>query len=92
MKFEEWLSERNPEIDQPKVIVDFADLLNVSILVFVFFADLASVMNAFMRADGEVESPLYFRRIAITKVAVLSHLVGYDEKEKNVSLWPLVLK
>ena len=92
LKFEEWLSERNPEIEQPKVIVDFADLLNVSILVFVFFADLASVMNAFMRADGEVESPLYFRRIAITKVAVLSHLVGYDEKEKNVSLWPLVLK
>lgn len=90
LKIQEILSGYSPENDQPNAFSDFVDIFNINILIHLLFADIASVMNAYMNAGCDVEYPLTFRRLSISKFAALSHLVGYDDKEKQVALWPLV--
>ena len=90
LKIQEFLSGYSQKDDQTNVFSDFVDIFNINILIYLLFADIASVMNAYMNAGCDVEYPLTFRRLSISKYAALSHLVGYDDKEKQVALWPLV--
>jgi hypothetical protein len=90
LRIQEFLSGYLPKNDQSNSLSDFIDIFNINILIHLLFADIASVMNAYMNAGCDVEYPLIFRRLSISKFAALSHLVGYDDKEKQVALWPLV--
>lgn len=87
---ESLLKQKFTDWNKPKKIQDIDDLLNVYLLVEMLFADLASVMRAYMNAGSDTEYVLMYRRIDISKVSALGHLVGYNEAEKRNALWPLI--
>ena len=90
IRVQDYLLKETSENKYVKLILNFIDLLNVHILIHILYADMASVMKAFMNSGCDIEYPLTLRRLSISKVSALSHLVGYDDKEKKVALWPLV--
>ena len=75
---QDYMAEKHPEKEFGKPFSDFVDIFNVSILVRIMYADMASVMNAFLKAGSDVEYPLTLRRLMISKVSALGHLVGYE--------------
>ncbi len=86
-RLEDWLGE-----NVPKTIKDMKDLMNVWLLVKMSFADMACVTRAFMNSGSDIEYPLTFRRMLVSKVSALGHLVGYNEAEKRNALWTLIQK
>lgn len=91
LRVQDWLAEKEPEQEPSKMVCDMVDVMNVILLVRIFFADIATVIRGFVNAGSDVEFPLILRKLCITKVSALSHLVGYDEEEASVSLWPQVI-
>lgn len=88
---QDWISEGTHGKETPSAVTDIATVLNVYIMIGMLFADIASTMNGFMRAGCDIEFPLLFRRLTIAKCSALSHLAGYDDYERSVALWPLVV-
>ena len=88
----DWLGENALKQDKPKTIKDMKDLMNVYLLVEMSFADMACVMRAFMNAGSDIEYPLTFRRLLVSKVSTLGHLVGYNDAEKGNALWTFIQK
>ena len=66
--------------------------MNVYLLVGMSFADMACVIRAFMNAGSDIEYPLTFRRLLVSKVSTLGHLVGYNDAEKGNALWTFIQK
>ena len=91
-RLEDWLGENAPNQDKPKTIKDMKDLMNVYLLVGMSFADMACVIRAFMNAGSDIEYPLTFRRLLVSKVSTLGHLVGYNDAEKGNALWTFIQK
>lgn len=91
-RLEDWIGSTIPNKDKPKTIKDMKDLMNVYLLIEMSFADMACVIRAFMNAGSDVEYPLTFRRLLISKVSILGHLVGYNDTEKGNALWPIIQK
>ncbi len=91
-RLEDWLSEKAPNQGKPNTIKDIKDLMNIYLLVEISFADMACVMRAFVNAGSNVEYPLTFRRMLVSKVSILGHLVGYNDAEKVNALWTFIQK
>lgn len=87
LKLNELLLERTQVVETPKVLVDLKDLLNIDILIRIIFADFAAIMKAFLKAETDIEHALNFRRLVISKVSALGHLVRYNDVEKQNTLW-----
>lgn len=66
------------------------DLMNVYLLIEMSFADMSCVIRAFMNAGSDIEYPLTFRRLLVSKVSTLGHLVGYNDTEKDNALWTFI--
>ena len=49
--------------------------------------DLASVINAYLHSDSDIEASLNLRRIVVIKTSTLVHLYGYDDREQEKSVW-----
>lgn len=49
--------------------------------------DLASVINAYLHSDSDIEASLNLRRVVVIKTSTLVHLYGYDEREQEKSVW-----
>ena len=90
LKLNELLLDRTQVVETPKVLSDLKYLLNVDILVRIIFADVAAIMKAFLKADTDIEHALNLRRLVISKVSALGHLVGYNEIEKQNALWATI--
>lgn len=90
-RLEDWLGKNAPQ-DKPKTIKDIKDLMNVYLLIEMSFADMACVIKAFMNAESDIEYPLTFRRLLVSKVSTLGHLVGYNDTEKSNALWSFIQK
>ena len=91
-RLEYWLDKKAPNQDKPKTIKDMKDLMNVYLLIEMSFADMACVIRAFMNAGSDIEYPLTFRRLLVSKVSTLGHLVGYNDTEKGNALWTFIQK
>lgn len=91
-RLENWLGKKAPNQDKPKAIKDMKDLMNVYLLIEMSFADMACVIRAFMNAGSDIEYPLTFRRLLVSKVSTLGHLVGYNDTEKGNALWTFIQK
>ena len=78
--------------DKPKTIKDMKDLMNVYLLIEMSFADMSCVIRAFMNAGSDIEYPLTFRRLLVSMVSTLGHLVGYNDTEKANALWTFIQK
>lgn len=63
---------------------------NLQMLIQFMELDLACVLYSWLVSTSEVEGVMILRRITIIKVAVLSHLVGYEEDEKQRSIWSFI--
>lgn len=48
--------------------------------------------KGFYNAGSDIEYPLTFRRLLVSKVSTLGHLVGYNDTEKGNALWAFVQK
>ena len=90
LKLNDLLLERTQVEGTPKVLMDLKYLLNIDILVRIIFADVAAIMKAFLKADTDIEHALNLRRLVISKVSALGHLVGYNEIEKQNALWATI--
>ena len=91
-RLEDWLGKNVPNQNKPKTIKDMKDLMNVFLLIEMSFADMACVIRAFMNAGSDIEYPLTFRRLLVSKVSTLGHLVGYNDTEKGNALWTFIQK
>lgn len=63
---------------------------NLQMLIQFMELDLACVLHSWFNSQSEVEGVMTLRRITIIKVAVLTHLVGYEENERERSIWSSV--
>ena len=45
-----------------------------------------------MNAGSDIEYPLIFRRLLVSKVSTLGHLVGYNDAEICNALWTFIQK
>lgn len=90
LRLNDLLLERTQVEETPKVLTDLKYLLNIDILVRIIFADVAAIMKAFLKADTDIEHALNLRRLVISKVSALGHLVGYNDVEKQNALWATI--
>ena len=91
-RLEDWLGQNASNQYKPKTIKDMKDLMNVFLLIEMSFADMSCVIKAFMNAGSDIEYPLTFRRLLVSKVSTLGHLVGYNDTEKGNALWSFIQK
>lgn len=90
LKLNELLQDKINVEETPKGLKDLKYLLNIDILVRIIFADIAAIMKAFLKADTDVEHALNLRRLVISKVSALGHIVGYNVVEKQNALWTTI--
>ena len=62
-------------------------LHNLYSLVLYSMLDLLSISDSYLSSKTELEAALNMRYFLIIKTSVLTHIVGYTEKEASVSLW-----
>jgi hypothetical protein len=91
LRLKELLAERTQVTEPPKSLVDVSFVLNISMMIRIIFADVASIIRAFLKAESEIEHALTLRRLVISKVSVLGHLIGYNEAEKQNALWDTII-
>ena len=89
LKLNDLLLEKTQVEETPKVLTDLKYLLNIDILVRIIFADVAAIMKAFLKSDTDIEHALNLRRLVISKVSALGHLVGYNVEKQN-ALWATI--
>lgn len=73
-----------PEIDVLKWMLD------AQMMVTFMMADASSIMRGFLGAGSKVECPLTLRRLTISRVSTLNHLIGY-KKDDTDSMWGRIL-
>ena len=75
----------NNEIEIPEFDVIKA-LLDIQMLVSFMMADMAAILRGFVGAGSKAEYPLILRRMTISRVSTLSHLIGYGSDGAD-SMW-----
>ena len=79
--------------EEAPCIIDFPELNNLEtlanheLLIRFMALDLASVINAYLHSDSDIEASLNLRRIVVIKTSTLVHLYGYDDREQEKSVW-----
>lgn len=91
LKLKELLAEKTQMAETPKAFTDISVVLNIKLLVGIIFADVATVMKAFMQADSNIEHAMTLRRLVIARVSALGHLLGYVEAEKQNAIWDMIM-
>lgn len=61
-------------------------LLDLQMLVSFMMADMATILRSFLGAGSMVEYPLALRRLTISRVSTLNHLVSY-RNDVSDSMW-----
>lgn len=65
-------------------------LLDVQMLVSFMMADMAAVLRSFLGAGSKFEYPLLLRRLTISRVSTLNHLISYH-KDVSDSMWSRII-
>jgi len=61
-------------------------LLDVQMLVSFMMADMATILRSFLGAGSKYEYPLLLRKLTISRVSTLNHLISY-RKDVSDSMW-----
>ena len=75
--------------EEAPCIIDFPELNNLEtlanheMLIRFMALDLASVINAYLHSDSDIEASLNLRRVVVIKTSTLVHLYGYDDREQG---------
>ena len=83
----------NKSLSVKSIIPEFGilkDLLNVQMLVSFMEADMATILRSYIDAGSIVEYPLFLRRLTISRVSSLAHLIGY-KKDDSDSMWSSIM-
>lgn len=73
-------------IEYPE-LYNLETLANHELLIRFMSLDLASVLNAYLHSESDIEASLNLRRIVVIKTSTFVHLYGYDEREHEKSVW-----
>ena len=65
-------------------------MLDVQMLVSFMMADMATILRRFIGAGIKVEYPLLLRRLTISRVSTLNHLISYH-KDVSDSMWSRII-
>lgn len=88
-RLELWMKDNGmpfvPELESVKI------LMNAELLIGFMMGDLSSVTKAYLRSESEAESKMNLRRYIVIKTSTLVHLYGYDQGEKDNSVWRLLM-
>lgn len=87
VKVEEYIDKsfKEKKIDIPEIGI-IKGLLDVQMMASFMMADAATILRGFIGAGSEVECPLTLRRLTISRVSTLNHLIGY-KKDDSDSMW-----
>lgn len=66
-------------------------LLNAQLLLQFMIGDLATITKAYLQSKSEEEIKMNLRRFVVIRSSTLVHLYGYDDDEKDKSIWKLLL-
>ena len=83
----------NKSLSVKSIIPEFGimkDLLDVQMLVSFMMADMATILRSYIGAGSKVEYPLFLRRLTVSRVSSLAHLIGY-QKEGSDSMWSSIM-
>ncbi|MGN0033233.1 MAG: hypothetical protein ACI358_05600 [Candidatus Limimorpha sp.] len=86
-KIRKYIREEAPCIVEFSELDNLETLANHELLIRFMALDLASVLNAYLHSDSDIEASLNLRRIVVIKTSTLVHLYGYDEREHEKSVW-----
>ena len=90
VNIEEYISKTySATIEIPEFGV-MKDLLDVQMLVSFMMADMATILRSYIGAGSIVEYPLFIRRLTISRVSSLAHLIGY-KKDDSDSMWSSIM-
>lgn len=77
-----------PDLPEIGIIKGLAD---VQMMVSFMMADSATILRGFIGADSNVEHPLLLRRLTVSRVSTLNHLISY-RSDVSDSMMARVLK
>lgn len=86
-KIRKYIKEEAPCIIEFPELNNLETLANHELLIRFMALDLASVINAYLHSDSDIEASLNLRRVVVIKTSTLVHLYGYDEREQEKSVW-----
>lgn len=66
-------------------------LLNAQMLLQFMIGDLAAITKAYLQSKSEEEHKMNLRRFVVIKTSTLVHLYGYNDDEKEKSIWKLLI-
>ena len=86
-KTRKYIKEEAPfNIELPE-LNNLETLANHELLIRFMALDLASVINAYLHSDSDIEASLNLRRVVVIKTSTLVHLYGYGDREQKKSVW-----
>ena len=86
-KIRKYIKEKAPCIIEIPELNNLETLANHELLIRFMALDLASVLNAYLHSDSNIEASLNLRRVVVIKTSTLVHLYGYDDIEQEKSVW-----
>ena len=86
-KIRKYIKEEVPCIIEFPELNNLETLANHELLIRFMALDLASVLNAYLHSDSDIEASLNLRRVVVIKTSTLVHLYGYDDREQEKSVW-----
>lgn len=75
----------------PKAITEIQELASAQMLIYFMSGDLACALRNYIIAETPFEKEFFLSRIYITKDAALEHFYGFNQAQKEKSLWTSIL-
>lgn len=70
---------------------NFKTLQNAQMLLYFMIGDLAAITKAYLQSKSEEEHKMNLRRFVVIQTSTLVHLYGYNDNEKEKSIWKLLM-
>lgn len=87
----EYLLKDAQEKNLPKDIAELQELASAQMLIYFMGGDLACALRNYIIAETPFEKEFFLSRIYITKDAALEHFYGFNQAQKEKSLWTSIL-
>lgn len=91
VRIQEYVKTNCPLIYFPEV-GNVVKMSQTHLLIQIMLVNVAADLNAYLNSGSEPEYAFILRRLVITRYAVLSHLFGYSDDERENSLWTSICK
>lgn len=91
VNIQEYAKTKCPLIDFPEA-GNMVKMSQTHLLIQIMLVNIASDLNAYLNSGSEPEYAFIMRRLTVTRYAVLSQLFGYNDDERENSLWTSVCK